>query len=161
MYRNNPDGITWRVKQVPARALERAAMDEGRALQAVSADEARSRGLAYIDTLGATPKAARMREVFTAYMDGQGLTEVMASTGASRGAVSCYLNEIEGAINCAVVRGRRVAPKSETLLAERENGRRKASVRDFHGFRVTWITLALAAGVPLEVVQCVAGPRTA
>jgi hypothetical protein len=160
MYRNNPDGITWRVKQVLARAMERKAVDEGRALQAASTDEARSRGLAYIDPLGATPKAARMREVFTAYMGGQGLTEVMASTGASRGAVSGYLNEIEGAIKCAIIRGRRAVPKSDALQAERENGKRKASVRDFHSFRVTWITLALAAGVPLELVQRVTGHRT-
>ncbi|MBE7499174.1 MAG: hypothetical protein HS113_02475 [Verrucomicrobiales bacterium] len=46
------------------------------------------------------------------------------------------------------------------LQAERENGRRRASVRDFHSFRVTWITLALAAGVPLELVQRVTGNRT-
>jgi hypothetical protein len=33
-------------------------------------------------------------------------------------------------------------------------------VRDFHSFRVTWITLALSAGVPLELVQRVTGHRT-
>jgi hypothetical protein len=36
MYRINPDGITWRVKQALARAMERAAVDEGRLLQAVT-----------------------------------------------------------------------------------------------------------------------------
>jgi integrase len=44
---------------------------------------------------------------------------------------------------------------------ERTNGLRKASVRDFHSFRVTWVTLALNAGVPLEIVQKVTGHRTA
>lgn len=44
---------------------------------------------------------------------------------------------------------------------ERANGLRKASVRDFHSFRVTWVTLALNAGVPLEIVQKVTGHRTA
>jgi integrase len=43
----------------------------------------------------------------------------------------------------------------------RENGLRKASIRDFHSFRVTWVTLALTAGVPLEIVQKVTGHRTA
>ena len=43
----------------------------------------------------------------------------------------------------------------------RTNGLRKASVRDFHSFRVTWVTLALSAGVPLEIVQKVTGHRTA
>jgi integrase len=160
MYQNNPDGITWRVKQVLGRAMERLAIGEGRLLSVVSPDETRSRGLAYIDSLGATPKAARMRAVFSAYMDGQGLNEVMAATGASRGSVSGHLNEIEAAIGVSVVRGKRVAPKADTLQAERETGQRKASIRDFHSFRVTWITLALAAGVPLELVQRVTGHRT-
>ena len=105
MYQNNPDGITWRVKQVLARALGSKVVDEGRLLPAVSPDEARSRGLGYIDSLGDTPKAARMREVFKAYMDGSGINEVMAATGASRGSVSGHLNEIEAAIGCAVIRG--------------------------------------------------------
>ena len=91
--------------EVLARALERTAVDEARRLRAVSPDETRSRGLAHIDSLGGTSKAARMCEVFTAYMDGQGVKEVMASTGASRGAVSGYLNEIESATGCTVVRG--------------------------------------------------------
>jgi integrase len=43
----------------------------------------------------------------------------------------------------------------------RPNGLRLASVRDFHSFRVTWVTLALTAGVPLEIVQKVTGHRTA
>jgi integrase len=42
----------------------------------------------------------------------------------------------------------------------RVNGKRRAWVHDFHSFRVTWITLALAAGVPLELVQRVTGHRT-
>ena len=42
----------------------------------------------------------------------------------------------------------------------RPGGVRKASVRDFHSFRVTWVTLALTAGVPLELVQKVTGHKT-
>ena len=36
---------------------------------------------------------------------------------------------------------------------------RRASLHDFHSFRVAWITLASAAGVPLELVQRVTGHR--
>ena len=50
--------------------------------------------------------------------------------------------------------------KTAGLQEERENGQRRASLHDFHSFRVTWITLALAAGVPLELVQRVTGHRT-
>ena len=160
MYSNNPDGITWRVKQIIARALGPKAFDEGRLLPAVSADETRSRGLAYFDSLGDTPRAARMREIFTAYMEDQGIKDVMTSTGASRGSISGHLNEIERAIGCPVIRGRSAGTPTAALQAERGNGKRRASIRDFHSFRVTWITLALAAGVPLELVQRVTGHRT-
>ncbi len=50
--------------------------------------------------------------------------------------------------------------RGETQQA-RARGLRKASVRDFHSFRVTWVTLALTAGVPLEIVRKVTGHRTA
>jgi len=46
------------------------------------------------------------------------------------------------------------------LRVMRPGGVRKASVRDFHSFRVTWVTLALTAGVPLELVQKVTGHKT-
>jgi len=47
------------------------------------------------------------------------------------------------------------------IHAERKEGLRRASIRDFHSFRVTWVTLALTAGVPLELVQKVTGHKTA
>ena len=52
-----------------------------------------------------------------------------------------------------------VAHRGE-IHAERKGGLRQASVRDFHSFRVTWVTLALTAGVPLELVQKVTGHKT-
>lgn len=84
MYKDNPDGITWRVRQVFRKA---GFFDE----------------------------------------------ETPAESGASLGAVH----------------------------QERERGLRRASIRDFHSFRVTWVTLALSAGMALELVQRVTGHRTA
>jgi hypothetical protein len=46
------------------------------------------------------------------------------------------------------------------LHGPRQAGVRRASLRDFHSFRVTWVTLALVAGVPIEVVKKVTGHRT-
>jgi integrase len=57
-------------------------------------------------------------------------------------------------------------PNGETSVSRgeihiaRKEGLRRASVRDFHSFRVTWVTLALTAGVPLELVQKVTGHKT-
>jgi integrase len=40
------------------------------------------------------------------------------------------------------------------------HGTRNISVKDFHSFRTTWITLALSAGVPMELVRRVTGHTT-
>ncbi|MFH1968966.1 MAG: site-specific integrase, partial [Verrucomicrobiota bacterium] len=53
-----------------------------------------------------------------------------------------------------------IAPVRGEIHADRKDGLRRASVRDFHSFRVTWVTLALTAGVPLELVQKVTGHKT-
>ena len=45
------------------------------------------------------------------------------------------------------------------IHVKRREGLRLASIRDFHSFRVTWVTLALTAGVPLELVQRVTAHR--
>jgi integrase len=162
MYQNNPDGITWWVKQVLARALEPQLVEEaGKPTAALLPADVPSRGLAYIDRLGETGRAGKMRVVFTAYMAGESLDAVTALTGCSRGTVSNYLIELERETGCPILRGKRRALKTDGLQTERGNGQRRPSVHDFHSFRVTWITLALAAGVPLELVQRVTGHRTA
>jgi hypothetical protein len=167
MYEENPDGITWRVKKVLAVALggvEAAA----EALPEVSEAETRQRGQVFIASLPDSDKKQRMLAVFNAYMDGKKSGEVAAAADVSKGSVSGYLNEIENAIECKVVRGRpeggsvTAALKSDNGLlgVKREDGGRRASVRDFHSLRVTWVTLALTAGVPLELVQKVTGHKT-
>lgn len=55
--------------------------------------------------------------------------------------------------------GKKSVSRGEIHVA-RKKGLRRASVRDFHSFRVTWVTLALTAGVPLELVQKVTGHKT-
>ena len=42
----------------------------------------------------------------------------------------------------------------------RARGLRSASVHDFHSLRTTWITIALTAGVPMELVRRVTGHQT-
>lgn len=43
---------------------------------------------------------------------------------------------------------------------DREVGLRRACLRGFHSFRVTWVTLALNAGVPIGLVQRVTSHKT-
>jgi integrase len=171
MYLKNPDGITWRVKKVLAVALGGLGGPDGRPLSAipeVSTAEARALGQAYINELPDSEKKTRMGMVFNHYMDGKKLCEAADAAGVSKGSVSGYLNAIEMGAKCRIVRGRtegvsitaRLKNDDGLLQAARAEGGRNASVRDFHSLRVTWVTLALTAGVPLELVQKVTGHKT-
>jgi hypothetical protein len=176
MYLDNPDGITWRVKKVLAAGLGEAVVDDTKVLLKVSDEEARKRGEDFIATLPDAAKRERMGLVFKLYMEGKNIEAVTAGAKASKGGVSGYLNEIQTAIGCRVVRGANCTGKCEPRLSstgnleagiadvglqvDRRHGLRRASVRDFHSLRVTWVTLALTAGVPLELVQKVTGHKT-
>ena len=65
MYRDNPDGITRRVKRVLARALQPPGSRPGQSRPEVPDEEVRRRGEAYLAGLPASHKAERMRQVFT------------------------------------------------------------------------------------------------
>lgn len=46
------------------------------------------------------------------------------------------------------------------IQSDSEHASQKASVKDFHSLRTTWITMALTAGVPMELVRRVTGHST-
>jgi len=48
----------------------------------------------------------------------------------------------------------------ENTQVKRDDASQKASVKDFHSLRTTWITMALTAGVPMELVRRVTGHST-
>ena len=106
-----------------------------------------------------------MGKVFGQYLDGASVAKVAKTVGVSQSTVSLYLNEIEQGIECKGVRrpgglAEAVKDDASVLRAERSKGVRRASVRDVQSLRVTWVTLALTAGVPLELVQRVTGHKT-
>lgn len=168
MYLENPDGITWRVKKILAIALHKIGSDSSRPPE-LSPEETRKMGHAYIESLGGSKKAIRMRAVFDDYLAGRMRhREILAAHKISRATLSNHLSQIEGKIGCRVIRGRHQGPSIAELLssgqsvlnAEREHGINRASLRDFHSFRVTWVTLALSANVPIELVRKVTGHKT-
>jgi hypothetical protein len=105
---------------------------------------------------------------FNDYSGGKKTSEVKAAAGVSKGSVSGYLNEIERAVKCQIVRGRpeggsvtaALKTDSSLLRTKRSDSERAVSVRDFHSLRVSWVTIALTGGVPLELVQKVTRHKT-
>jgi integrase len=73
-------------------------------------------------------------------------------------AAEMYKTNIHG-ISWRFQKALKTAGITDTLVA-RDDASQKASVKDFHSLRTTWITMALTAGVPMELVRRVTGHST-
>ncbi|MDD4757278.1 MAG: hypothetical protein PHG29_14470, partial [Prolixibacteraceae bacterium] len=67
----------------------------------------------------------------------------------------------KGAFPCRLASAGRRKDKVARLTRLAAPGRaQRASVSDWHSLRTTWVTLALAAGVPVELCKLVTGHQT-
>jgi integrase len=104
---------------------------------------------------------ALMRQVFDLYLGGATVQAVGRQLKMTQGSVSHYLHRIEQWIGTPVVRRRAGDPVPaivrEPASVTRRKGLRRVNQHGFHAFRATWVTLALTAGVPVELVRKVTG----
>lgn len=152
------------------RILGKAGFHDGKApppeLKPFDPAELEKKAEQHFQSIPTAKKRDKARAIFSAYTGGQSLSQSAATTGISKATGSAYLNEIEIATGIAFIRGKRreseaTKPSKGNVTLERATGLRRASVRDFHALRTTWITLALMNGMPLELVQTVTGHATA
>lgn len=151
------------------RCLARAGFHDGkqppRQLKEYDRKELAEKAEAHFRKIITEEKRTRARTVFKHYTAGKTLSRAADLAGVSKTSASAYLNEVEQATGIAFIRGKqRKAEQTESrgkTTQERKTGIIKASVRDFHALRTTWITLALMQGLPLELVQTVTGHATA
>jgi len=106
-----------------------------------------------------------MIEAMRLYAAGESYRDIERATGMPRPTLSGYFQEIGQMIGCQFIRGAHKATGYKSAIARvtreaREQGRNAASVRDWHTMRATWVTLALTAGVPMELVRKVTGHST-
>lgn len=166
LYTANRNGVSSRFKKI----LELAGFDTGRPAKTT---ELKSEPCTLEEMTQAAEEAftgeklERMKKVLDVYLSGQGIKPTSKATGYSPSTVSSYLNELEAITGKAIVRGKRrpieamQKPTRAAMRTERETGIRKASLRDFHSFRTTFVTLALMRGMPLDIVRKITGHQTA
>ncbi|MDD4871584.1 MAG: site-specific integrase [Kiritimatiellae bacterium] len=178
MYRENPDGLNWRLREILAKAgfvdvdtAERVEYEKKhprkKTLPVIPINEVRTRGLAWIDKAKMTDgKRARLRTVFTEYLAGKSMSVLAKDLTISKGSISGHIREVQNAIGVAVVREQKIRPLPTVIrgLTQAENGAfqrvKKANLKGWHSFRTTFITLALSAGIPMELVRRVTGHTT-
>lgn len=166
-YKTNADLLTDRLRKVLALAGFRDGQGKGvYKVDSFDPAELREQVMEHITTFRTAKKRERMERLYDSYMTGIPMCEAAEATGVSKASASEYLNELEEATGTAFIRGKQrkdtVLPVKRGIIhAERETGLKKASVRDFHSFRTTWITIALCSGIPFELVKKVTGHATA
>lgn len=135
-------------------------------LAELTPEETLRRGMESIKSTHMTsPRRNRMVAIFTRYMAGKTVNEIAEELASSKGIVSTRLNDIESMIGAVVVRRSPLpAVIRGSTLAEISGSTprmKRGSLKGWHSFRTTWITLALSAGVPMELVRRVTGHASA
>ena len=153
------------------RVLTAAGFHDGKAPPAELApfdqQELAKKAEGYFRSISTEQKRNKARAMFKVYTAGKSLCQSAEAVGISKATASLYLNEVERETGIAYIRGKlrneqtALPPSRGKTSLERETGMIKASVRDFHALRTTWITLALMQGMPLELVKTVTGHATA
>jgi len=171
MLKNNPDGLTWRFKKLCAVALfnggtQKQAIEARKSMGRVNLADVLPDALETIQANFTGSHGERMADIARRYASGQSIRDIERETGQARSGVSGNLHIIEKLIKS------RFMPESpkgdggikEIVINETRidgTGRaRRASILDWHGLRVSWVTLALSAGIPVEVVKLVTGHTT-
>jgi len=165
MCADNPDGVTYRFKALVARVFASGPNADKPAPQppAPPAGEIEAAGMAAIvANLPEGPRRDRTADNLRRYLAGAGLKRIARATGQAQSGISGDLHLVEQWIGQPVMRPPRRSIKeaiAKHTRVEREIGN-AGSVRDWHALRATWVTLALTAGVPMELVRRVTGHAT-
>ena len=106
-----------------------------------------------------------MTETLNLYSQGVGIRGIESRTGRPRSTVSADLHRAEALSGLRFMpeqaRGGDTKGKISRLTRLDAPGRaQRASTSDWHSLRTTWVTLALAAGVPVELCKLVTGHQT-
>ena len=177
MMRQNPHGVTWLIKKVFAKAFAEPKKNKKTGAIAKPGQKPKppAKILAehlpeYRKSVGEAPmkesKRAKMLDILDRYASGQSYRDIETVTGTSRGAISDFIAEAEklAAIPIRPDKERttytmRKAVEDVTRQA-RETGNRKASIYDFHSLRTSFVTLALSAGIGVDILKALTGHAT-
>jgi integrase len=168
MIQENADGLSYRFKALVARALDKKpekGPPENVPPDITPAAEIKAEGMAaVVEHVAEGPRRERILDTLSRYCAGESVRQIEKNTGGFRATVSADLHVVETLIEKRFIRSRQTSSIRRAIervtREKRRRGLRAASVRDWHALRTTWVTLALTAGVPMELVRRVTGHAT-
>lgn len=107
---------------------------------------------------------AKARRILALHFEGRNGKEIAEALHLSRATVSEFLHAMEDAGRIALVSEPKRDTPARATLADAPDGeqrKQRGSLCGWHSFRTTFCTLALANGVPMEILQKITGHRTA
>ena len=163
MLRQSPRSLSWRFK-----CLVAASMDAGVILDHPRVEPATVEAEGVAAIMAKVPEGGRRERIldaFRRYCAGASVRSIEKDTGSARATVSADLNLVQSLIGQPFLPSRSgdsvTAAVARVTRVRREGGHQKsASIRDWHALRTTYVTLALSAGVPVELVRRVTGHAT-
>jgi integrase len=161
IYRTQPQDLSWRFKVLAARAFAEPVKALPKRKPTLTPEVIQAAGLKVIDAMPPDERRDQMRKVFTAYMAGQSVRNIEKETGIARSGISYWLHSIEQKTGLSFIRatqpgGMRTDVAKITRL-KKEGRKRSGSVIDWHCLRTSFVTIALSAGVPVELVKKITG----
>lgn len=169
LYQEKPDAINRRLNTV-FRAAGFVELDKDGEVRSkgpnIVAPEALAKARTTIEQVDPKKFIRTVREnllrVFDLYASGLTIKEIIPKLGMSKGSVSTYLSRIEQIAGFPIVRTAKVPVPQPAgvrgyLHEKREGSTRRVNIHGFHALRSTFVTLALTAGVPVELVKAVTG----
>jgi len=163
MMRDNAAGLSYRFKVLVVKALD---TEPDKPLpEPIPAAELEAAGIAaIIEHVPEGDRRSRTLDTFRLYCAGESVRDIFKTTNRPKGTISYDLHAVEEWLGKRFMRSGQ-APGVKHAIArvtreERKLGQKSASVWDWHALRTTWVTLALSAGVPMELVRRVTGHAT-
>ncbi len=160
----NPQGLSYRFKVFLTRALNKRALGEKQPTATPAAEIENEGAAAIIDAIPEGARRDRTLDTFRRYCAGESMRTISKATQRPKGTISYDLHTVEDLIGKNFMRSEQArgvkADIATMTRTKRKHGLRAASILDWHAMRTTWVTLALSAGVPIELVRRVTGHAT-
>ena len=107
----------------------------------------------------------RILDTFRHYCTGKSYNAIGKATNRAKTTIAVDLHAVQDLVTKRFMRNSKGYNVTEAIAritrVTRTKGMRAASIRDWHALRTTFVTLALSAGVPLELVRRITGHSTA
>jgi len=163
MLKENPDGLTWRFKKIAAGVI--CPDSDPDSPQAATLADVLPEVLKAVAGTLEGKRRDRVTDCLKRYAAGKSIRDIEKETGRYRSQVSSDLHhaeEISGFLFMPLPAG---GEGSKALISRATRGSKKGRARrsstvDWHSLRTTWVTLALSAGVPMEICRRVTGHKT-